>query len=98
MTRTTKGIALATVAALTLGAAVIILAQSAPAPSPAVKGRQALTIYMDISVVGRKHGAADKMTKLHGEKAAEGYTLVDVEPYTENGDLQGFYVSYVKEQ
>lgn len=97
MTRTTKTLALATVAALTLGAAVIILAQAAPAPAPAATGRQGLTVYMDISVVGRKHGAAEKMTKMHAEKAAQGYTLIGVAPYTENGDLQGFYVSYVKE-
>ena len=34
------------------------------------------------------------MTQSHQEFARHGYTLVAVNVYTENGDLEGFFVSY----
>jgi hypothetical protein len=62
----------------------------------AQQGREGRTVFLDISVLGRKSRAADKMTELHGRMAAEGFTVVSVAPYDENGDLQGFFVTYVK--
>ena len=69
---------------------------AAPAPSLSA-GREGKTVWVDISGLNRKNGAADKMTKLHGEMAKQGYTLVGVAVYTENGDLEGFFCSYVRE-
>ncbi len=54
-----------------------------------------LTVYMDISVMGRKARAAKRMTELHREHFAKGWEVIDVEPYVENGDLQGFFITYV---
>lgn len=54
-----------------------------------------VTIYMDISAMGRKRRAADKMTDLHKKHFAKGWTVIDVDPYIENGDLQGFFITYV---
>ena len=54
-----------------------------------------VTIYMDISAMGRKRRAAEKMTDLHKQHFAKGWTVVDVDPYIENGDLQGFFITYV---
>lgn len=54
-----------------------------------------MTIYMDISVMGRKKRAAKRMTELHAEQFENGWRVIDVEPYIENGDLQGFFVTYV---
>ena len=54
-----------------------------------------LTIYMDISVMSRKHRAAKRMTALHKEHFAQGWTVVDIDPYIENGDLQGFFITYI---
>ena len=54
-----------------------------------------LTIFMDVSLGGRKHRAAEKMTKLHQEHLAKGWKVIDVEPYIENGDLEGFFLTYV---
>ncbi len=58
------------------------------------KNLTAITVFVDISVASRKNGAATKMTKLHQQFARQGYELVDINIYTENGDLQGFFVSY----
>lgn len=67
-------------------------------PPAAVKpGRDAKTVYVDISGFNRKHGAAEKMTKLHQEMAKQGFTFIGLDVYTENGDLQGFFCSYVRE-
>lgn len=59
-------------------------------------GLVAVTVFFDISILGRKDRAAKRMTKMHQKYAQNGYILLDVSPYTENGDLQGFYVSYVE--
>lgn len=56
----------------------------------------AVTIFVDITSISRKKLAASKMTKLHQQFALEGYELLSVETYTENGDLEGFFVSYKK--
>lgn len=54
-----------------------------------------LTIYMDVSAFGRKNRAAAKMTELHNLHYEKGWKVVDVDPYIENGDLQGFFITYV---
>jgi hypothetical protein len=79
--------------------------QASPAPStppaspPAavIPGRDAKTVWVDISGFNRKNGAAEKMTKLHQEMAKQGYTFIGLDVYTENGDLEGFFCSYVRE-
>lgn len=60
-----------------------------------VKPGAGLTIYLDISIASRKHRAAKKMTALHKKHYDQGWTVVDVDPYIENGDLQGFFITYV---
>ncbi|MEW5765884.1 MAG: hypothetical protein ACOYXN_02405 [Acidobacteriota bacterium] len=82
-----------------LGAATGVFAHGkseAGAPPAVQPGRQGRTVFLDISVLGRKTRAADKMNELHARMAAEGYTVVSVAPYDENGDLQGFFLTYVK--
>jgi len=66
------------------------------AEKAAKDGLQAVTIFVDISRFNRKDGAAKKMTQSHQEFAQHGYALVAVNVYTENGDLEGFFVSYRK--
>lgn len=66
--------------------------------SAAFKGRMAKTVFLDISVFGRRDRAAKRMTQMHQEYAPEGWTLQDVSVYTENGDLEGFFITYVKEK
>lgn len=57
-----------------------------------------ITIYMDVSALGRTTRAAKRMTELHQAYFAKGWTVVDVDPYIENGDLQGFFITYVGRQ
>ena len=54
----------------------------------------AVTIWIDASWGFRNQGAANNLTRAHSAFAAQGYKVVSVEPYIENGDLQGFFVTY----
>ena len=54
----------------------------------------AVTVFVDANWGNRTHGAARKLTELHQVWGRHGYRLVSVEPYVENGDLAGFFVSY----
>lgn len=54
----------------------------------------AVTIFIDARFGARTHAAAEKLTESHRAFARQGYRLLDVEAYSENGDLVGFFVSY----
>jgi hypothetical protein len=56
----------------------------------------AVTLWVDASWGFRNQGAANNLTRAHSAFAAQGYKVVSVEPYIENGDLQGFFVTYQK--
>ncbi|MCZ7652206.1 MAG: hypothetical protein M5U13_13990 [Thermoanaerobaculia bacterium] len=80
-----------------------LLAGTALAGGGAVAETQAVviapaaeTVYLDIGGLGRKNRAAEKLTVLHRQRAAAGWTFASLDPYLENGDLQGFWVTYVE--
>ena len=52
------------------------------------------TEFIDVSALGRKNSAAEKMTERANERAAQGWRQVDMEIYTENGDLEGFFMVF----
>lgn len=54
----------------------------------------AVTLFIDARFGARTHAAAEKLTESHRAFARHGYRLIDVEAYSENGDLVGFFVSY----
>lgn len=56
----------------------------------------AVTIWVDASWGFRNQGAANSLSRAHQAFAAHGYKVLSVEPYIENGDLQGFFVTYQK--
>ncbi|MGQ0801980.1 MAG: hypothetical protein ACT4NL_17930 [Pseudomarimonas sp.] len=56
--------------------------------------QSAITVFVDVDWGGREDAAARELTRAHSAFAAHGYLVVDVEGYTENGDLQGFFVTY----
>lgn len=60
-------------------------------------GKGGKTVFVDVGVMGKKGRAAKRMTKQHQEYAKEGWTVANVAVYTENGDLEGFFVTYVKQ-
>lgn len=56
----------------------------------------AVTVWIDASWGFRNQGAANSLSKAHQAFAVRGYKVQSVEPYIENGDLQGFFVTYQK--
>ncbi|MBE2211059.1 MAG: hypothetical protein IAE66_05580 [Xanthomonadaceae bacterium] len=57
---------------------------------------QAVTIWVDASWGFRNQGAANDLSAAHRAFYQRGYRVVSVDPYIENGDLQGFFVTYEK--
>jgi hypothetical protein len=39
---------------------------------------------------------AEKLNKMHAEMETKGLKVIDVEIYTENGDMRGAFVTYVR--
>ena len=56
----------------------------------------AATIWVDASWGFRNQGAANSLSRAHQAFAVHGYKVQSVQPYIENGDLQGFFVTYQK--
>ena len=56
----------------------------------------AVTIWVEATWGFRNQGAANNLSEAHRAFYARGYRVVSVEPYIENGDLQGFFVTYEK--
>ena len=57
---------------------------------------QSVTIWVEASWGFRNQGAANSLNRAHEAFATRGYRVLSVEPYIENGDLQGFFVTYQK--
>ena len=57
----------------------------------------AITVYLDAKWGRRTNGAAKSITASHKKYADKGYKLQDVDLYTENADLKGFFITYVRE-
>jgi hypothetical protein len=66
------------------------------ATEAAQAGLQAVTIWVDASWGFRNQGAANALSRAHQAFAVRGYRVQSVQPYIENGDLQGFFVTYQK--
>jgi hypothetical protein len=62
--------------------------------APALEG---LTIYVNISGLASRSRHAKKITNLHQQQALLGYSVIGVQPHIENGDLEGFYVTYTRQ-
>lgn len=59
-------------------------------------GLVAVTVWVEASWGFRNQGAANSLSRTHQVFATRGYRVHSVEPYIENGDLQGFFVTYQK--
>lgn len=64
------------------------------AEEAAAAAMPAVTIFVDASWGFRKQGAANSLSEAHGAFYARGYHVVSVQPYVENSDLIGFFVTY----
>ena len=57
----------------------------------------AITAYMEVNRGGRTKSAAKNMTEMHAQYHDRGYLVIDVDPYVEDGDLKGFFITYRKD-
>ncbi|HET6806552.1 MAG TPA: hypothetical protein VFH59_14050 [Frateuria sp.] len=73
----------------------LLLAHATPARAETIPG-DTVTVFVDATFGFRKNHMASKLTRTHAEYAARGYHFVDMEPYNENGDLVGFFVTYAR--
>lgn len=88
---------------LILSAMALLLAISLYVPkltaqSEMTFGRDGKTVFIDTHIGKRRDHASEHMSQMHQNMAAEGFTIIDVEPWIENGDLEGFYLTYVREK
>lgn len=57
---------------------------------------QSTTVFVDATFGFREDHMASEITESNKKFAARGYHFVDMEAYSENGDLQGFFVTYTR--
>ena len=57
---------------------------------------QASTVFVSDSTGSRKKGSAEKISETHKVAEAQGWDFKDFEIYIENGDLQGFFITYTR--
>lgn len=69
---------------------------SVSAHEPTVLCEEAITVFQDVSRIGRKDRAAANMSRRHEEMAKQGWRFSDSEPYVENSDLEGLFITYVR--
>ena len=55
---------------------------------------ESVTVFQDVSRIGRKDRLAANITRRHREMNAEGWRFVDMEIYVENADIEGAFLSY----
>ncbi|MBA3486385.1 MAG: hypothetical protein H0T88_04205 [Lysobacter sp.] len=81
-------------AALPVHAGLLKKSPDAVAEQAAQSRMQAVTIWVGASWGFRTQGSANALNRSHEAFAAQGYRVLSVDPYIENGDLQGFFVTY----
>lgn len=69
---------------------------AAAAPTAAGAAARAITVFVDARLGARKDGAARAISARHAQMEAEGWRFAHLAPFVENGDLVGFFVTYVR--
>ncbi len=78
----------------------MVFAQSSPLSAqaaPQARCEEAVTIFRDSSRFSRRGNAAKNMNEKHDEYTKGGWRFEDMETYIENGDLEGFFLTYSRE-
>ena len=78
----------------------MVLAQSgnlSAQAAPVTGCQEAKTIFRDSSRFSRRNNAAENMSDKHDEYTKKGWKFVDMETYIENGDLEGFFLTYSRD-
>jgi len=92
-----------------VGAALALTSIAAPAQSPAsavapvvssaaapAGWTKATTVFVNTVIGSRTGGSAKRLNESHAEMEAKGWRFLSLETYNENGDLVGFFVTYVR--
>lgn len=58
---------------------------------------QASTVFVPDKRTSRKKGSAESLSETHRTAQSQGWDFHDMEIYIEDGDLQGFFVTYTRE-
>ena len=67
-----------------------------PGPTKCAKV-QASTIFIPDKAGNRQKGSATKLTESHRNAESQGWNFDEMSVYVEDGDLQGFFVTYTRE-
>ena len=69
----------------------------AASPGPKACPRlQASTVFVADKTGSRQKGSASELSKTHKTAQDQGWDFADLETYIEDGDLQGFFVTYTR--
>jgi len=70
----------------------------AATPGPAKCAKlQASTVFIPDKAGNRQKGSAGKLTESHRNAENQGWNFDEMSVYIEDGDLQGFFVTYTRE-
>ena len=58
---------------------------------------QASTIFVPDKTGSRQKGSAKKISETHDVAEAQGWSFDEMSIYIEDGDLQGFFITYTRE-
>lgn len=69
----------------------------AATPGPEKCARlQASTVFVPDKKFNRKKGSAGKITESHKNAESQGWNFDEMSIYIEDGDLQGFFITYTR--
>ena len=67
-------------------------------PASAADDKDASATVKTVWVEGKGQGSmADKANRVHADMAKQGWKFMDLDIYVEDGDMKGFFVTYVRE-
>jgi len=78
----------------------LLFAQNEPLPEqtlPETNCQEAITVFIDSSRFSRRGGGAKNMNETHAEYTNKGWRFEDMEIYVENGDMEGFFLTYSRD-
>lgn len=78
-----------------LAALTLVVATSTVSAADSDANATARTVWVDGK--GQK-SMADKANKMHAEMAAQGWRFEGMDVYTEDGDMKGLFITYVRDR
>ncbi len=64
--------------------------------APNCPATEAWTVFVSDATMRRHDGSASRITESHRKAEQLGWAFKDLEVYIENGDLQGFFITYTR--